>query len=336
MVRIHNGPPLRSKSPKSGLITPALQSTDHSPRQNPQSYADTITHHSLRQLIDGFILSYKLDGKSPLTIDSHQQKLSRFLDYLEKHPYEAITTTVVRNFLGYVRETYNLEPSTVQRYLITLKAFWRWAIEEGFAVDNPTARIRLAKPQQKVVKGLSPDQLQVLLSALKDMGFEDARNKAIVLILLDCGLRVSELANLRLEDVDMNRGILTVMGKGSKQRLARMGLKTQKALWRYMMLRESPVSWLWLNQCGGRLTANGIQQMIRKLGKKLGISLHPHLLRHTFAISFLRNGANTFECQYALGHSSLEMTRRYCQALNFDDVFKRHQSASPVDNAFRK
>ena len=234
--------------------------------------------------------------------------------------------------MGYVRDTYNLEASTVQRYLITLKAFWRWAIEEGFAADNPTARIRLAKPQQKVVKGLSPDQLQVLLSTLKDKEFEDARNKAIVLILLDCGFRVSELVNLRLEDVDINRGILTVMGKGSKQRLARMGLKTQKALWRYMMLSGSQLPWLWLNQCGERLTANGIQQMIRKLGRKLNIPLHPHLLRHTFAISFLRNGANTFECQYALGHSSLEMTRRYCQALNFDDVFKRHQVASPVDN----
>ena len=155
-------------------------------------------------------------------------------------------------------------------------------------------------------------------------------------VLLDCGLRVSEVANLRIGDIDLSQRILTVMGKGSKQRLARMGLKTQKALWRYVMLRGSSSPWLWVNQRGDRLTANGIQQMIRELGKRIGVRLHPHLLRHTFAISFLRNGANTFECQYALGHSSLEMTRRYCQALNFDVVFKRHQIASPVDNALRK
>jgi len=238
--------------------------------------------------------------------------------------------------LGYIRETYNLDAATVQRYRITLKAFWRWAVEEGFATDNPTVRVKLASPQQKVIRGLSPDQLKVLLNSLQDRHLEDARNKVIVLMLLDCGLRVSELVNLKVEDIDLSRGILIVNGKGSKQRLARMGLKTQKALWKYMMLRDSSVPWLWVNQRGDRLTPSGIQQMIRKLGRKLGVSLHPHLLRHSFAISFLRNGANTFECQYALGHSSLEMTRRYCQALSFDDVFKRHQAASPVDNAFRK
>lgn len=115
-----------------------------------------------------------------------------------------------------------------------------------------------------------------------------------------------------------------------------MGLNTQKALWKCIMLRESSSHWLWLNQHGDRLSANGIQQMIRKVGRKLGITLHPHLLRHTFAINFIRNGANTFECQYALGHSSLDMTRRCCQALDFEDVFKRHEVASPVDNALMK
>jgi len=78
-----------------------------------------------------------------------------------------------------------------------------------------------------------------------------------------------------------------------------------------------------------------VQQILRKLGEKLGIKLHPHLLRHTFAISFLRNGANAFECQYALGHSSLEMTRHYTQALSYEDVLKKHEIASPVDNALR-
>jgi len=175
-----------------------------------------------------------------------------------------------------------------------------------------------------------------MIDVVKGDSQESARNKAIILILLDCGIRVSELANLKIDDVDMKRGVIIVMGKGSKQRLARLGLKTQKALWNYMVYRKNTSPWLWINRNGKRLTATGVQQMIRELGCKIGIRLHPHLLRHTFAISFLRNGANTFECQYALGHSSLEMTRRYCQALSFDDVFKRHELASPVDNALSK
>jgi len=236
-----------------------------------------------------------------------------------------------------MRESRNLEQSTVQRYLVALKAFWRWCIQEGFTEDNPTATIKLGRPAQKVVKGLSPEQLKTLLNNLKDRKHEDARNKAIVLILVDCGLRVSELANLTIDDIDFERGLIQVMGKGSKQRLARMGLKTQKAVWKYLMMRGRTGSiWLWLNPMGEQLTANGVQQMIRNLGKDLGFRLYPHLLRHTFAISFLRNGANAFECQYSLGHSSLEMTRRYCQALSFEDVFRRHQMASPVDNAMKR
>ena len=237
--------------------------------------------------------------------------------------------------MGYVRDEYKLDASTVNRYLISLKAFFRWAVEEGLIDENPTARIKLGKPQQKIVKGLHPDKMKELLNGLSDKTLEGIRNKAIVLVLLDCGLRVSELVNLKLEDADISHGVLTVMGNGSKQRLARMGLKTQKALWRYLMLRKSSLTWLWINECGERLTTSGIQQMVRKLGRKLGIRLYPHLLRHTFAISFLRNGANTFECQYALGHSSLAMTRHYTQALGFEDVFKKHQMASPVDNAVK-
>jgi len=123
-----------------------------------------------------------------------------------------------------------LDAATVQRYLITLKAFWRWAVDEGFVTENPTARIKLGRPQHKVIRGLPLEQIKVLLNSLRDKSLEDTRNKAIVLMLLDCGLRVSELANLRLEDVDLSRGVIVVMGKGSKQRLARIGLKTQKAL----------------------------------------------------------------------------------------------------------
>ena len=84
-----------------------------------------------------------------------------------------------------------------------------------------------------------------------------------------------------------------------------------------------------------KMAIDSIAQMIRKLGKLHGIQLSPHKLRHSFAISFLRNGANPFELQIALGHTTLEMTRRYTQALGFDDVFKRHVLASPIDNLFK-
>lgn len=92
---------------------------------------------------------------------------------------------------------------------------------------------------------------------------------------------------------------------------------------------------MWLGKDNNKMAADSIAQMIRKLGKRLGMRLSPHKLRHSFAISFLRNGANPFELQIALGHTTLEMTRRYTQALGFDDVYKRHVMASPVDRLMK-
>lgn len=314
-----------------------LERTELSPRLNLQSYADSKVEHSLRQLIEGFILSYKLDGMSPLTISTHLAKLNRFMSYLDQHelPLDVriITPPMIRAFLGYVRDTYNLSQASVQRHLVSLKAFFRWVLDEELATVNPTDKVKLRIPPKKVTKGLAYEQMQRLYSALVDNSLEEARNKAIVLIFLDCGLRRAELANLKLADIEQDRGIIRIMGKGSKERLVRMGLKTRKALWRYLLFRGSNRSlYLWLNDKGERFTASGVRQMLRRLGNKLGFRLYPHLLRHTYAISFLRNGANAFEVQYSLGHSTLEMTRRYCEALGYEDVFRRHESASPVDN----
>ena len=154
-------------------------------------------------------------------------------------------------------------------------------------------------------------------------------------MLLETGLRLSELANLKISDINMEQGIIKVVGKGDKERLVRIGIKTQKALWNYLVYRPAEGNHIWLGRDNAPFTIDGIAQMIRNLGKKHGISLSPHKLRHSFAISFLRNGANPFELQIALGHTTLEMTRRYTQALGFEDVFKRHMVASPVDRLIR-
>jgi site-specific recombinase XerD len=225
----------------------------------------------------------------------------------------------------------------VERYKVALQSFYHWLLEEDFIESNPMAKVKVAKPDKKLVQSLSPEQMYKLLNSFTGRGTEDYRNKAIIMVLLDTGLRASELSGLKLGDVDIKSGIIKVLGKGRRERLARIGLKTQKALWHYLIRRgDNSCDYLWLNQRGERLTRYGTEQMLHKLGEKLGFRLYPHLLRHSFAINFLRNGANTFEVQYALGHSSLEMTRRYCSSLSFEDVYKRHQLASPVDNALSK
>ncbi len=197
------------------------------------------------------------------------------------------------------------------------------------------ATIKKPRFTRKIIKGLEPEICHKLLNSFNGKDINDYRNKAILFIFLDTGLRLSELANLELTDINIERGIIKVMGKGDKERLVRIGLKTQKALWHYLSRRNSELNHVWINKDNQPFTATGIAQMIRNLGKRHGIQLSPHKLRHSFAISFLRNGANPFELQIALGHTTLEMTRRYTQALGFEDVFRRHVVASPVDRLVR-
>ena len=222
-------------------------------------------------------------------------------------------------------------PYTVDRYYTGLSALFRWAVSEGMIETNPMATIRKPRFQRKIIKGLEPEICNKLLGSFNSRNLDNYRNKAIVYMFLDTGLRLSELANLQMSDINMEQGIIKVIGKGDKERLARIGIKTQEALWNYLAHRPVDLDHVWLGRDNAPFTVDGIAQMIRNLGKRHGIRLSPHKLRHSFAISFLRNGANPFELQIALGHSTLEMTRRYTQALGFEDVFKRHVMASPVD-----
>ena len=301
----------------------------------------------LDRLIDGFLLSCKVENKSPATVSFYKNILTKFQWFLNKYGIDEINATTIRSFLGYLKDSPNrwdsknkranrpVCPYTVDRYYTGLSALFRWAFNEGMIDTNPMATIKKPRVQRKIIKGLEPEICHKLLGSFNGKSLNDYRNKAIVFMFLDTGLRLSELANLRLSDINIERGIIKVIGKGNKERLVRIGLKTQKALWNYLARRNSDLEHIWLANDDESLAANGIAQMIRNLGKRLGIPLSPHKLRHSFAISFLRNGANPFELQIALGHSTLEMTRRYTQALGFEDVFKRHVLASPVDRLIR-
>jgi site-specific recombinase XerD len=284
-------------------------------------------------LIDGLLPSSSLEGKASGTIAGHRIKLGRFLGFVGDRPIADISSAEIRQYLDHAKQAYGLSLASVERYKVALQALYRWTVDEGFIEINPMSRIKVAKPETKLVQSLNYNQIQELLNSINGRGIEDYPNKAIVMMLLDEGLRASELSSPKLGDVYVKNGIFRVLGKGRQERLARIGLKAQKALWHYLVRRgDNTCDSLWLNQRGETLTRSGIERMLKKQGEKLGFRLYPHLLRHTFAISFLRNGANTFEVPYALGHTTLEKPRQYCSSPSFDDVYRRHVKASPVGN----
>jgi len=198
------------------------------------------------------------------------------------------------------------------------------------------AKIKPPKLEKLLVTPFSRQDIDNLLTLCGGTAFVRVRNRAIVLLFLDTGLRLSELAGIQLGHIDVGRGVIRVLGKGAKERLVRMGTTTQKALLTYVLRRDDSHECLWVTASRREpMTARAIQVMVKRLcrlaeidGPKCG----PHTFRHTAAINYLRNGGDQFTLQVMLGHSSLEMTRRYVSSLGAEDMMRVHEKASPVDN----
>jgi site-specific recombinase XerD len=161
------------------------------------------------------------------------------------------------------------------------------------------------------------------------------RATAILLVLLDTGIRLGELLNMRLPDLDLEQSRAKIFGKGAKERYVFLGKSTRRALWRYVSLaRAEPILGadnVFLSEDGRPITNRYLAHILEKVSKAAGVQkVHPHRFRRTAAIQFLRNGGNIFALQKLLGHETLDMVRHYVN-LASDDVAAAHQQASPVD-----
>ena len=311
----------------------------------------TFSLVSLSSLVEGYILNCHCEAKSAATIASYQYRLASFIWFCQASGFpdepQEITINHIRQFLWYLSSEPNrwggsstsarkpASQATVNHYYRVLHSFFNWLEQEGLISENPLIRVKTPKFENKVIKALTPEEVAALLGQCSAKTALDVRNRAILMMMLDTGIRVSELVHLKPNDVNMETGSVMVMrGKGGKQRVVRIGSNAQKALWRYVTIwRRGDSERLFLNRSGGPLDIRGVALMVRRISKKAGVNgVHVHRLRHTFAISFLRAGGDVFSLQYLLGHSTLQMTQRYLQSLNADDAVNAHRRFSPMDH----
>jgi site-specific recombinase XerD len=228
-----------------------------------------------------------------------------------------------------------LAPVSVAGFVRGLKAISAWWAAEGH-VDEDALR-RLARPRvpQRLIATLTPAELERLLAVSR------ARERLLIGILLDAGLRLGELADLRVDDIVAD-GYLRVRGKGNKERLVPLGAVSQARLAAYLRRgRPRPVGarvdHVFLARDGRPMTAAAIQHVLRRLGGRAGLDgvrTNPHTFRHTFAKLYLLNGGDLFSLQRILGHATLDMVRRYV-SLSEADLVARHRAASPADRLGR-
>jgi len=310
------------------------------------------TVKKLSEFIDYYEICNRAEGKSTKTISWYSANLKSFRNYLKNRhlpdSLDHIDTKLLREYVLYLlkktryenhpytpAKTELLSTSTVHGHVRTLRAFFNWVVVEGLAQNNPAKDLKPPKIVRKVVSTLSDEEIRAILNSFGTSP-TDARNQALFMILLDTGLRIGELVNLKMEDVHMDEGYLKVLGKGKKERIVPIGNNAQKVLQRYLFrFRPKPINPVvqnvFLSQSSNPLTENSMKLMFTRLAKRSGVCrLHAHLCRHTFATRFLINGGDVFTLQQILGHSTLEMVRHYVN-LASSHIAIQHQKYSPLD-----
>ena len=299
------------------------------------------TAAALPELIDLYVLRCEVEGKSPRTVRAYRETLGRFLRTLTEDgaPLDAaqIETAHVYTYLG--RYTH-LGTETRHRYFREVRCFFNWLVEADYLERSPFRGMRNVRLPQRIVQPFSADELACLLAACPTGTPLGIRDRAILLMLLDTGIRCSELVQLNLEDLDLADGRLRVLhGKGNKQRVVPFAGHCRDALQMYLDSRGDQAGPLFLAGSGEgslrkgvALQPNGLKQMLRRLARLTGITkVHAHRFRHTFATWAIQHDARELDVQYLLGHSSSDMVRRYSSSYRSEQAALRHVGFSPAD-----
>ncbi|MDI6815372.1 MAG: tyrosine-type recombinase/integrase [Dehalococcoidales bacterium] len=295
----------------------------------------------------------RTEGKSPKTVEWYNQALRQFHRFLIKNGKSTrlgeLSEAEVREYILSLQNTRKWQDNpyvlnhkgklagiSIQTYIRALRAFFNWLYKEGYTEENRLAKLKPPKAPTRVIEVLTNEEIAKVLGAIDYNTAAGARDYAIMILLLDAGLRCSELRNSELADVNIEGGYLKVMGKGGKERIVPFGALAQKALLRYLLhFRPEPfnptIQNFFLTLDGRPLTKNCVRMIFRRIGTRAGVKrLHPHLCRHTFATNYLINGGDVFSLQQILGHTTLEMVRRYV-TLASAHVTVQHRKFSPMD-----
>ena len=282
----------------------------------------------LENLVDEFLTHLKVgDHYSAHTLESYGLDLRQFLQFLEGEGInrpEVVDHLLFRRYLAYLKQK-ALAKSSITRKVACVRTFFKFLCRQGYLAENPTIGLAYPRREKRLPEFMYPKEINALLT-MPDLSTElGIRDQAILELLYSSGLRLNEVVSLKLEDLDLSRGYLRVMGKGSKERLVPLGGVAHRILVRYLkevrpnLLRKAYPSLksennVFLNYQGTRLSGRSIQRLVVKYIKKLGClkkKITPHTFRHTFATHLLENGADLRVVQELLGHVDLSTTQIY-------------------------
>ncbi|MDB4181008.1 tyrosine recombinase XerD, partial [Flavobacteriaceae bacterium] len=266
-------------------------------------------------------------GMSLHTVNNYTLDVQKLIQYLEVHDMSLnplqITSENIQDFIYEMAKDIN--PRTQSRLISGLRSFYDYLIFENYCTTNPLERIEAPKIGRKLPDTLSVKDIDGIVNAIDLSSVQGERNRAIIETLYSCGLRVSELTELKISDLFFDEGFIKVTGKGNKQRFVPIGPLTQKYINLYkdhvrvQIKIETPFNdTLFLNRRGKQLSRAMIFTIVKNAASKAGIqkNISPHTFRHSFATHLLENGADLRAIQMMLGHESITTTEIYMHVDN--------------------
>lgn len=288
---------------------------------------DNKKDHLLRSFLDSLYIE---KGLSKNTISSYKNDISSFSSWCDKEHLDRLKITDL-NLNNYISNLFStgLKSSSINRKISSIKHFYLFLLKKKVIKNSPADEITTPKQEKYLPTSMSEDEVESLLGSPKSSIKIERRDKAMIEILYATGMRISELVNLKLTDIDFNRSVLKVFGKGSKERLVPYGEKAAEALRIYLEDRKKLDSKdVFLSNRGTRITRGAFWQRIKIYIKRenLKSSISPHTLRHAFATHLLNRGADLRSVQILLGHSDLSTTQIYTHIAKkrLGEILKKH------------
>ena len=279
-------------------------------------------------------------GYSEKTREAYEEDLTNFERFLTESGEDnllKINHLDVRVYLSYLTDE-RYSRNSISRKIASLRSFYQYLLKEEVIKENPFSYVHLKKKNLKLPRFFYENEMQVLFDSVKGEKPLDLRNQALLEVLYGSGIRLSECSNLKLAEIDFDSEVMLIHGKGNKERYAPLGSFAQDALQEYfekgrkvlMDKYHKSHDYVFVNHHGEPITPTGIEYVLNQVIKKssLDSSIHPHMLRHTFATHLLNNGADMRTVQELLGHANLSTTQIYAHVTK-ESLQKNYRSFHP-------
>jgi integrase/recombinase XerD len=293
----------------------------------------------MKELIDTFLNYLSVErGLSNNTIISYREDLNSYLDYITRQHIDALSKIAKNDIINFMlnQKDKGISANSIARRLAAIRMFHRFLTRERILKSDPTSLIDSPKLWKKIPDTLSLNEVDVLIAQPDIRDKRGIRDRAILETLYATGMRVSEAANLKIDNVNLDIGFLRCIGKGNKERVIPLGKKAILGLNRYLdvsrphLLKNKQCEFLFLNRFGRRISRQSVWKLIKKYAKQARIkkSIKPHTLRHSFATHLLERGADLRSVQEMLGHSDISTTQIYTH-INKDRLKTIHKMYHP-------